>query len=288
MDARCRDIHTTYFGDTVKKNDTYSKEEQKELARDYNLEQKAKYAENMAGKYDRMAQYSLDEDNQRMYEARSEEWEKKFEQEIKITKKMRSNVDRKLVNSKQYHDKFEKININKKCLEEIYTNSKKILEKADGSDKEYMCILDARSGNVIVSTLDRYASNDKVALTISEYNIMKQFEKEVVVIHNHSRNGRPSYADIYNCFCEKQISVSIILCHDGEIFVLDNFNRKIDVAEIMRRLYNEKVRIRLRLSEKEDIPKDMGKHIVSECKIKAVTELYRINEKKKYFSIRRM
>lgn len=76
MDARCRDIHTTYFGDIVKKNDTYSKEEQKELARDYNLENKAKYAENMAGKYARMAQYSLDEDNQRIYEARSEEWEK--------------------------------------------------------------------------------------------------------------------------------------------------------------------------------------------------------------------
>ena len=79
MDARCRDIHTTYFGDTVKKNDTYSKEEQKELARDYNLENKARYAENMARKYDRMAQYSLDEDNQKMYVVRANVWDNRKE-----------------------------------------------------------------------------------------------------------------------------------------------------------------------------------------------------------------
>lgn len=92
MDARCRDIHTTYFGDTVKKNDTYSKEEQKELARDYNLEQKAKYAENMAGKYDRMAQYSLDEDNQRMYEAREQEWNELSDNNVLLIKNIHKSL----------------------------------------------------------------------------------------------------------------------------------------------------------------------------------------------------
>lgn len=95
---RCRDIHTTYFGDPIKKSDTYSKEEQKELAKDYNLENKARYAENMAGKYDRMAQYSLAEDNQRMYGVMANVWDnrkKDLKKHIEMTDNNYSGAPKK-------------------------------------------------------------------------------------------------------------------------------------------------------------------------------------------------
>lgn len=73
---RCRDIHTTYFGDPIKRDSTYSQKEQTQLVKDYNQDQKQKYAQTMVTKLDRMSKYSLDEENKRVYDARAQEWKK--------------------------------------------------------------------------------------------------------------------------------------------------------------------------------------------------------------------
>ena len=76
---RCRDSHTTYFeGINTMPAEGYTKEELKKLAEDYKGEQQQQYAERQAKGYDRLAKYSLDEDNQRIYRARAEEWKRKI------------------------------------------------------------------------------------------------------------------------------------------------------------------------------------------------------------------
>ena len=90
---RCRDSHTTYFeGINTMPAEGYTKEELKKLAEDYKGEQQQQYAERQAKGYDRLAKYSLDEDNQRIYRARADEWEDRSfadgnKSELKETKK---------------------------------------------------------------------------------------------------------------------------------------------------------------------------------------------------------
>lgn len=73
---RCQDSHTTFFPDINTEGSPWTPEERKQLEQDYKQEQKQKHAERQAKKYRRLADNSLDADNQRRYEKRAEEWEK--------------------------------------------------------------------------------------------------------------------------------------------------------------------------------------------------------------------
>lgn len=73
---RCKDVHTTYFEGISDEGVPYTDEEQKELVKDYNAEQKKNHAMNQAEKCRRISKYSLDSENQILYAQRAEKWEK--------------------------------------------------------------------------------------------------------------------------------------------------------------------------------------------------------------------
>ena len=50
--------------------------ELEQVKEDYRQEQKQQYAERKVQQFDRLSKYSLDPDNQKMYAARKEQWEK--------------------------------------------------------------------------------------------------------------------------------------------------------------------------------------------------------------------
>lgn len=73
---RCRDSHTTYFeGISTPPDGTFSKKELNEIAEKNRQEARQQYAERQEEKYGRLAEYSLDPENQKQYEAKREEWE---------------------------------------------------------------------------------------------------------------------------------------------------------------------------------------------------------------------
>ena len=83
---RCKDSHTTYFEgiNSTPEDSEYTKEELKALAEEYELlaeqekqEQKVSQAKNQAKKCERISQYSLDEENKKIYKARAEQWREK-------------------------------------------------------------------------------------------------------------------------------------------------------------------------------------------------------------------
>lgn len=80
---RCKDSHTTYFPGISSEGAPYTEEEKQQVADQYNAEQKESYAKNQAEKYGRMAKYSLDEDNKRVYATRREEW-KELKKKVKM------------------------------------------------------------------------------------------------------------------------------------------------------------------------------------------------------------
>lgn len=85
---RCKDVHSTYFEgiSTPPEGSQYTADELDEMAQRYEAEQKQGYCERQEKRYDRMSRYSLDEDNRRIYGARSKQWGEKAEQFGKVAK----------------------------------------------------------------------------------------------------------------------------------------------------------------------------------------------------------
>lgn len=71
---RCRDSHTTYFPGISKADDTWTREELEEIGQQAEQEAKQQHAQRQAERYDRLAKYSLDEENQRKYGLKAKEW----------------------------------------------------------------------------------------------------------------------------------------------------------------------------------------------------------------------
>ena len=63
-------------------------------------------------------------------------------------------VDFKLLNSKTYHNRFEKLTPHKAVNEALYKQATKILGSRSGSEYEELVILDARTGAVLAHNTD--------------------------------------------------------------------------------------------------------------------------------------
>jgi len=136
----CKDIHTTYFEGITKYGEPYTDTELKQIEGDYNEEQKQKYAQRQAERFDRLEKYSLDDDNKKMYAARKEQWEKQVDskQEYKPVNRGESKIvevkNNRNINISEVEDYkgevyiSDKANIKPRALHEIYNNTMKAME----------------------------------------------------------------------------------------------------------------------------------------------------------------
>ena len=71
---RCKDSTSTYYPELDDLDAPLSEDEIKELDRQRGIEEKQQYAPRQAERFDRRAEYSLDEDNKRIAQTRADEW----------------------------------------------------------------------------------------------------------------------------------------------------------------------------------------------------------------------
>lgn len=71
---RCKDSHTTYFPGISTADDTWTKEELENVGLQSQQEARQKYAKRQEEKYGRLAEYSLDQENKRVYKGKKEMW----------------------------------------------------------------------------------------------------------------------------------------------------------------------------------------------------------------------
>lgn len=71
---RCKDSHSTYFPGISTADDTWTREELKSIEKSYKREQEQLYTQRQADKYGRLAEYSLDEENQQHYKRKAKQW----------------------------------------------------------------------------------------------------------------------------------------------------------------------------------------------------------------------
>lgn len=71
---RCKDSTSTYYPELDDLDAPLSEDEIKKLDRQRGIEEKQQYAQRQAERFDRRAEYSLDEDNKRIVQTRADEW----------------------------------------------------------------------------------------------------------------------------------------------------------------------------------------------------------------------
>lgn len=103
---RCKDAHTTYFeGVNTPPDDKYSRDELDQIAERYRQEQKQQYAKRQAEKFGRLAEYSLDKENQQNYQRKADEWARNRSGQ-RIIRKGKTIADRKTNATNKYGDEI--------------------------------------------------------------------------------------------------------------------------------------------------------------------------------------
>lgn len=194
------------------------------------------------------------------------------EQALISAKTVKNNfsVNREIVNAKTYHDKFEKLSVPKPVYEAAYREAGRLLEFVDGKEPEHMIALNARTGELIVDNFTREGNATSTGFNDDEYAKILECKDKIILLHNHSHNVRPSGGDIVTYSRYDNVSVSLVLCHDGDVFSIQFANKSVE------NIYNDAYNY-----FRKDFDSDSAKALATKV-------LYEENEKHNLFEVRRL
>lgn len=166
---RCKDSTSTYYPELDDLDAPLSEDEIKELDRQRGIEEKQQYAQRQAERFDRRAEYSLDEDNKRIAQTRADEWHDRANTLEEKTKQFSLNTNEQ----KYYRPVFE---------EDI---SKTFERKIEGET----ITIDTRKANTLC---DNVYISDKVKLKRKElHNFDMQVRKAFDMLGEVETSGKP-------------------------------------------------------------------------------------------------
>lgn len=151
----CKDSHTTYFeGISTPPDDTYTKEEINQIYEDYQKSQKQQYAKRQSEKFGRLAKFSIDEENQKRYAARREEWKRRHSEFVldgnpvieKVEDNLKSEIKKAREEKEELQGKIHNLENEEKTLtKKVYfdmTGTKTDMEKLRTVSKNKQMLLD--------------------------------------------------------------------------------------------------------------------------------------------------
>lgn len=159
------------------------------------------------------------------------------------------SVERNYVNSKKFHDKFESIPVNKYVQERLYIEAGRLLEFVDGICEERLIAINARTGELIVDNFNRKGSMLSTGFTTDEAIKIDDCPDGIILLHNHSLNGKPSSQDLLTYALEDKVKISLIICHDGTVYGIFH------VSKIYPEVYNEFINNSKQFSSDIDVVK---------------------------------
>lgn len=166
---RCKDSTSTYYPELDDLDAPLSEDEIKELDRQRGIEEKQQYAQRQAERFDRRAEYSLDEDNKRIAQTRADEWHDRANTLEEKTKQFSLNTNEQ----KYYRPVFE---------EDI---SKTFERKIEGET----ITIDTHKSNTLC---DNVYISDKVKLKRKElHNFDMQVRKAFDMLGEVETSGKP-------------------------------------------------------------------------------------------------
>ena len=139
-------------------------------------------------------------------------------------------VNRELVNTKAFHDKFDNLTPRKKVNESIYQIGMKMLEHRDGTDFEDLYIVNANTGEIITFN-DQGNQEGRSGLTAEQYQQVIESGEPFYLLHNHPNSSRISYADLKTVSKFKNAVGTIAIGHDGSVHMASNLEDNVNVEK---------------------------------------------------------
>ncbi|MCZ9642009.1 MULTISPECIES: hypothetical protein [Lactobacillus] len=145
-------------------------------------------------------------------------------------------VNRELINSKLYHDKFEKLAYPKAVRESLYQEAMKILNERNNTPYESLVALDSRTGKLVVKNNTTHTPF-KSGLAHNQTKKFYSYTKPMILMHNHPRNSRPSLTDLLTASFSN-VDSAMIIGHNGIVYRYWTDKSK-NVQSIFDQCYNK-------------------------------------------------
>lgn len=277
---RCKDSTSTYYPELDDLDAPLSEDEIKELDRQRGIEGKQQYAQRQAERFDRRAEYSLDEDNKRIAQTRADEWHdradmleekaKKAESVNKITAESVAKSGKSgIIKEKSKKpitpitDKaiscIPKVDIEgyteEQCLE-IQNQHKELLKfsKEQNENKEVAFVLKNDVSKMITEPIK--GTDEKI-----DFGSALQ-GKDLFVMHNHPRNSSYSLNDIIEFIKNDSIKTFTIVKNDGNIEVLTKLKGydRLSLLTELQRMGKKRIKTGSDSEYRKVIDKFLSKH----------------------------
>jgi len=229
----CRDSHTTYY-EGVTEAEPYTKEDLKQIEDDYQKEQEQKYAQRQAEKYGRLARYSLDPQNRKMYEAREREWKEHAATE----------AERNTGTKVEYNEKYDYIvpveGFDQKIKAALNSAAKNVAMLGSKDGFEHLQLIDLKTGESLYYETNKDA--DSVGGKAFWSWIKKNSGRKIAFVHNHNTDGYFSETDMRTLLSTPNIYAMIAVRNDAVIYVAEKKKSGNTVNIIFDELYKEELK----------------------------------------------
>ena len=146
------------------------------------------------------------------------------------------SVNRKLVNTAEFHKRFNELPVRKAARESLYKQSIKMLEHRDGTAYEDIVAIDARTGKVIARN-DTYEHRFQSGFTNADAQLLNTYPGRIILLHNHPGSTRPSSADLISLHKHNAVATAVV-GHDGSIRLVKDDYRLVGIEAKYLKWYN--------------------------------------------------
>lgn len=255
---RCKDSTSTYYPELDDLDAPLSEDEIKELDRQRGIEEKQQYAQRQAERFDRRAEYSLDEDNKRIAQTRADEWHdrantleekaKKAGDVNKISDEAVAKSQKTVIiksedvgNLEQAKKRDHKIFITDTAIEKVslvkpsdFSYSQASLMKS--KHKELLNVAKKQNNSNEVLFIENLDFNNEVRISGNEFvvspgknpfavSVIAHAERQsLIYLHNHPSTNIFSVGDIDTFVCEKAIKAISVVTNQGEVYILNKLD----------------------------------------------------------------
>ena len=151
------------------------------------------------------------------------------------------HVNTALVNTADYHKKYENLSPHKAVNESLYREAMQILSDRNNTTFEDIVATDAKTGERLVknTTAAQLKLEHQCGFARSEETLLESTGKMYEVLHNHPNSSRLSRDDIKKLFERLHQSASTVCCHNGKLYRIEKIKQINDIADIEKKAYSE-------------------------------------------------
>lgn len=274
---RCKDSTSTYYPELDDLDAPLSEDEIKELDRRRGIEEKQQYAQRQAERFDRRAEYSLDEDNKRIAQTRADEWHDRANTLEEKAKKAGNSLHESVAKSSKSGIIKEK---SKKPITPITDKAISRIPKVDIEGyTEEQCLKIQKQHKELLKFSKEQNENKEVAFVLKN-DVSKMITepikgtdekidfgsalqgKDLFVMHNHPRNSSYSLNDIIEFIKNDSIKTFTIVKNDGNIEVLTKLKGydRLSLLTELQRMGKKRIKTGSDSEYRKVIDKFLSKH----------------------------